>query len=71
MSNTTRIIIPTQGVANSIDGLWDANQIKTMYAAQINGLSAMTGTATDEVTAEGTVRTITFSPQTGNKGAGV
>lgn len=68
MTERTQIIIPTQGVANFIDGLYTADQIKTMYAAQITGLSAMTGVAKDNTTAEGVTRVITFSPQTGNKG---
>ncbi len=68
MTERTQIIIPSQSIANVIEGLWSVDQIKTMYAAQITGLSAMTGSAVDNTTAEGVTRVITFNPQTGNKG---
>jgi len=68
MSNSTQIIVPTQGIANTVEGLWTADQLKSMYAAHITGLASMTATFTDAVGAEGTVRTVTFNPPTGNKG---
>lgn len=67
--NKVIIKVPSQDAQYVVNGDWSVSQIQNMYAAQIPGLQAMHGTATEESTPEGAVRTITFAPRSGNKGA--
>lgn len=62
------IRVPSQDQQYVVNGDWSVSQIQSMYATQIPGLQAMTGSSTEEDTAEGRVRTITFAPRSGNKG---
>lgn len=65
----TVIRVPSQGTSYSIPGEWTADQVKTNYASNIQGLNAMNAETTDDTEApEGTVRTITFTERSGNKG---
>lgn len=68
MSDKTIIRVPSQQVNSEVDGLWTVAELKAMYGDTIQGLAAMNGTATDAVGTDGTVRTISFTPQVGTKG---
>lgn len=68
MADRTIISIPSQSLRQETDGLYTGAEIKSLFGDQISGLSAMTFTTTDAVGAEGTTRTLQFTPQAGNKG---
>ncbi len=68
MADKTVISLPAQDLTYDIPGLWTEAQIRSNYAQQIAGLASMTAVSSDATGADGTTRTVTFSPRTGQKG---
>lgn len=68
MADITIISVPSQSLNQQTDGLYTGAEIKSLFGDQITGLSTMAVTSTDVTTAEGTTRTLQFTPQSGNKG---
>ena len=66
----TVIVVPSQNGTYNVPGDWTAEQIRTMYSTQIEGLAGMVATSSVAVDAGGAgeVRTHTFTPRVGNKG---
>lgn len=64
----TIISVPSQDVSYEIPGDWNEASIRASYAVQLPYLSNMVAATETNVTAEGTVRTVTFTARTGNKG---
>lgn len=64
----TIIRVPTQDVQYWIPGDFTVQQIQSMYAAQIEGLSGMVGSEVLTDTVGGQERTVTFLPRQGQKG---
>lgn len=62
----TVFIITTTDTEYTAPGDWTAQQIKDMYASQVQGISTMDATETYED--DGATRVLTFKPKTGNKG---
>ncbi len=68
MANVTIISVPSQDATYRIPNLWDEAQIRANYSNEIPGLANMTCATTDAAGADGTVRTLTFTQRTGQKG---
>ena len=64
ISNTVIVIVSTDSEYR-IPGDWSAEQIASNYAASIPGIGNMQA----EVSVDGDVKTVTFKPKTGGKGA--
>ena len=64
VSNTNIVIVSTDTEYN-IPGDWSADQIATTYASQIPGIGNMVA----ETSITGDLKTVTFKPRTGTKGA--
>jgi Trk-type K+ transport system membrane component len=62
---TTNFSVVSTGQSFSIPGAWDAAALVNMYSSTINGLGSMDSAVTEE----GDIRTVTFRPRTGTKGA--
>jgi predicted regulator of Ras-like GTPase activity (Roadblock/LC7/MglB family) len=63
--SSTNIIVVSIDTSYNIPGDWSAEQIVSTYSAQIPGLANMTA----ETVITEDVKTITFKPRTGTKGA--
>ena len=62
---STNIVVVSTDTSYNIPGDWTAEQIAATYATQIPGLSNMVA----ETTITEDVKTVTFKPRTGTKGA--
>ena len=63
--NSTNIVVVSTDTSYNIPGDWSAEQITATYSAQIPGLSNMVA----ETVITEDVKTVTFKPRTGTKGA--
>jgi len=65
---STTMVITSSDQTFSIPGDWSAAQLVASYSASIPGLAGFVPTETVATGVDGDVRTVTFSPRTGNKG---
>jgi hypothetical protein len=69
MAVTSTIMVITQSDQTfNIPGDWSVAQLVASYSAAIPGLAGFVPTETIATGVDGDVRTVTFSPRTGNKG---
>lgn len=65
---STIMVITATDQTFTIPGDWSAATLVNSYSASIPGLSGYASTESVATGPDGDVRTVTFSPRTGNKG---
>lgn len=65
---TTNMIITATDQSFAVPGDWSAAQLVANYSSQLPGLANYAYTESVATGADGDVRTVTFTPKTGNKG---